>query len=140
MTRIRFTRGEARLIAFAVGTSLLIGASTISPLPAHGATADQPDEPVFGNTITIDIPGVFTARRYMDPDHSWRQTSDSGDSRGTWQVVGDKLCFTQIEPVPDASRPAECPPNSPHKLGDKWINIDPMTGNTVDIQLVAGRP
>ena len=140
MNRIKFTQGEARLIAFAIGVSLLIGASTLTPFPARGATLGQPDEPVFGNTITIDIPGVYTARRYIDPDHSWRQTSDGGDSHGTWTIDGDKICFTQIEPVPDASRPPECPSNSPHRLGDRWINIDPVTGNTVNIGLVAGRP
>jgi hypothetical protein len=136
MIRFKLTRGEGRAIGFAAGMSLLIAASALTPQPAHGAESVQPNEPVFGNTITIDIRGKFSARRYMDADHSYTQT---GGVRGTWEIVGDDICFTQIEPPREGLEP-ECPPNAPHRLGDTWTNIDANTGNTVVIGLVAGRP
>jgi hypothetical protein len=133
MTSINITH----LIGGLIGAGF--GLATMMAAPPVNADAVGLNEPVFGNTITIDIVGAYHAVRYIDPDHSWRDESNEGELRGTWAVEGANVCFTQTDPTPEPGRERICNPNVPHKLGDSWNNTDPVTGNMVVIGLVGGR-
>jgi hypothetical protein len=103
--------------------------------PLAVATPD-PMAAAYDNTITIEIPGLYSARQYIDPDHSWRLVSSDGNTRGTWSVAGGRVCLAQTAPP----GPTLCHPAEAHAVGDSWLNIDPASGQTVIIGLVAGRP
>jgi hypothetical protein len=115
-----------------------------SLLLASAAFAEEAGDPMafnFGNTITIDIPAVFyKAIQFTDPDHKWRRIEDGRiAARGVWAVKAGVACFTQTDPKPAPQDKPICNPTIEHQIGDTWINVDPNTGNTVLLGLVAGR-
>jgi hypothetical protein len=134
MARLNISHLTNALVSVAVGVMTMM----VAP-PLNGADASGLNEPVFGNTITIDIPRMYHAVRFIDPDHSWRQVGDDGELRGTWSVEGGDVCFDQTDPKPGPGMDHNCNPNAPHKIGDTWNNTDPVTGNLVVIGLVEGR-
>jgi hypothetical protein len=105
--------------------------------PALGSAQDRPD-PIavnYGNTIVLAIEPVWHARQYIDPDHTWRQVADDGETRGTWSFDGQKTCLVQTEPV----GPTRCHQSAGRKVGDRWTNRDADLGMTIQIELVKGR-
>jgi hypothetical protein len=92
----------------------------------------------FANTLTIEIPGVWKAKRYFAADHTYWQTGDDGEVKGTWSIEDGKVCTVQV-------------PAKPHRLekycnigigkhaGDAWDDHDPMSGNRITFALVPGR-
>jgi hypothetical protein len=107
-------------------------------IPGAAVAQDKfdPMASAYGNTIVLSIGNVWTARQYVDPDHSWRQVSDDGEVRGTWSYLGDRVCMRQTAPP----GPTYCHAPLERKVGDRWTNVDPDQGFTVQIELVKGRP
>jgi hypothetical protein len=50
----------------------------------------------FANTLTIEIPGVWKAKRYFAADHTYWQTGDDGEVKGTWAIEDGKVCTVQV--------------------------------------------
>lgn len=115
----------------AAGLMLAVGLAQAQETPPA-----DPMAATYGNTITIDIPPFYSARQFIDPDHTWRQVDSEGDVvLGTWKVEDGKVCFSETQPA----GPTRCHPAVPRKVGDRWTNEDPAVGATIEIGLVAGR-
>src|SRR5258706_8196598 len=71
--------------------------------PAVAQTA-APDEAValgdfFEGTLEIAVPaGDWTAKRYLSPDHTYRETGSDGPVHGTWAIRDGKICTTADRP------------------------------------------
>ena len=108
----------------------LAGSPSPSPDPMAG---------FYGNTVTIAVPdGYYYARRYIDPDGTWREPRGDGFIGGKWAFENGQVCSWQTEPaVQDATRYCYAP--VARKVGDEWTSTDPNTGNLVIQRLEAGR-
>jgi hypothetical protein len=116
--------------------SIIILAMAIGSPAAAQDRAPDPMAAAFGNTIEILVPPLWSARQYIDPDHTWRQiASDGAEVRGTWKAENGQGCLTQTQPA----GPTYCHPLQPRKVGDVWTNEDPDTGSTTFISLKGGR-
>ena len=90
----------------------------------------------YGNTIVMTIPPYWSARQYIEPDHSWRQVDNNGRVvLGTWKVEKGQNCLTETKP----RGPTRCYPLTQHKVGDLWTNQDAESGQTVFLTIEAGR-
>ena len=116
--------------------------SSILAMPP-GARAAQADDSAaiagyFGATLTIDIPDMYSAKRYFAPDHSYTETGDDGDVHGTWSIKNGKVCT--IQSAEHLDRPREyCNLGLGRKPGETWLDKDPVTGNQITFALIAGR-
>ena len=125
------TLGAVGLMA----TSLVLFAP---PVLAAGA-ADEGMADFFANTLVVSVPSApWVDKRYLSPDHTYRDEGDSGDQRGTWVIEGGKLCVTPEKPSKYGA-PRYCNPGPGKKLGEFWNDEDPITGNTVVFALTPGR-
>ena len=113
---------------------------------ALSAAAAEPSEAAtmadfFTGTLKIDVPnGDWSAKRYLSPDHSYRETGSDGEVRGTWAVRDGKVCTTAQKPVVGDDRiPTYCNAILGRHAGEMWKDADPVTGNTVLFKLSAGR-
>jgi hypothetical protein len=107
----------------------------------YKALAGEPDPMAgfYGNTVTIYVPAVaYAARRYIDPDGTWREPNDSGDVRGVWKIENGQVCSWQTEPKLTDPR-HYCYPVVARKVGDRWVTRDPDTGNEVVQAIEKGR-
>lgn len=105
---------------------------------AHAAPAADPMAGFYGNTATIAVPPYYFARRYVDPDGTWREPRGSDWIRGVWKVEDGQICSWQTEPaVHDARR--YCYPIVARKVGEEWITVDPNTGSEVFQKIEPGR-
>jgi hypothetical protein len=109
---------------------------------AAAAAADPPSDPMagfYGNTLSVDVPaGFYSARRFIDPDGTWREPHGSDWIRGVWRIEGGQVCSWQTEPPVHQPR-HYCYPVTARKVGDRWVTTDPDTGNPVYQSLEPGR-
>jgi hypothetical protein len=107
-----------------------------------GAGAAQSPDPMagfYGNTVTIDVPaGYYSARRFVDPDGTWREPRGSDFVRGVWRIEDGQVCSWQTDPPVQNPR-HYCYPAVARKVGERWTTIDPDTGNTVYTAIEPGR-
>jgi hypothetical protein len=115
-------------------------------LLAGAARAQGPDESsvmrdFFSGTLEIDVPaGNWSAKRYLAPDHTYREEGSDGAVRGTWAVRDGKVCTTAQRPVESEDRTATyCNAILDKHAGEMWRDADPVTGNIVLFKLTAGR-
>ena len=101
---------------------------------AFAQTGDDLMKAAFGNTVAVEIPGVYEAKSYYDADHTYRTVTAEGEVKGKWRVDGDKLCLTQTEPAMAEDCSAKL---APRKVGDKWT--DNSAGVELTIAIVEGR-
>lgn len=123
------------LIQIAAAASAILAAPAVAP-----AAADDPLAPFYGNTLTISVPaGYYYARRFIDPDGTWREPRGDGFVRGRWERTPDgRTCHWQVDP-PVHNPTRYCYAPEARKVGDEWTTTDPNTGNLVIQKLEAGR-
>jgi hypothetical protein len=118
---------------------LLAGAALAGagPAAAQLSPADAAMQPFFGADLQIDNLEGWHAQRYLAADHTYRQTGSDREVSGTWSVEAGKLCTVQTSPPPGPDRARRyCNLGPGHKLGDKWQDRDPVTGNAIFFALV----
>jgi len=95
----------------------------------------------FTGTLEIDVPnGDWSAKRYLAPDHTYREVGSDGVVKGRWMVRDGKVCTTAEKPVESGDRTATyCNAILDRRAGDTWKDADPVTGNAVFFKLTAGR-
>ena len=93
----------------------------------------------YGNTVTISVPdGYYFARRFIDPDGTWREPRGGDEIRGVWRIDDGQVCSWQTAPPVQNPR-HYCYPVIARKVGDKWTTTDPDTGSTVYTAIEPGR-
>lgn len=120
---------------------------TFALLAAGGALAlgpaqAQPADPMagyYGNRLKIELAsGYWSGVRVFSPDHTFRDAFDAegqkGTAKGRWTIEDGKICVLADEP--GAAR--FCNLGLGKKVGDKWIDHDPYTGNEVRFTLEPG--
>lgn len=106
---------------------------------AHAAPGGDPMAGFYGATVEIAVPAAgYFARRYIDPDGTWREPRGSASIRGVWKVENGQVCSWQTEPAVHNPR-RYCYPATARKPGDEWVTLDPDTGNEVVQRLAPGR-
>ncbi|MGD2131448.1 MAG: hypothetical protein PVI23_01565 [Maricaulaceae bacterium] len=122
------------------GAVAVLGAVVLASAAACDDTVTEESElvePFFGNTIAVALPDLFyEAEWHVDPDHTYRVFSSMGDESGRWDVVDGEICFERTEPQAASSM---CYPAARRTVGESWSEIDPYTGNTVEMSLIEGR-
>jgi hypothetical protein len=116
-------------------------------LLAAASPAAKPDEAAllhdfFAGTLEIDVPagGPWSAKRYLAPDHTYRETGSDGEVRGTWALQDGKVCTTaERPPIDEDHTKTYCTEAVGKHAGDTWRAPDPVTGNAVFFKLSAGR-
>ncbi|MGA0604773.1 hypothetical protein ACO2Q0_02130 [Phenylobacterium sp. VNQ135] len=128
----RLRRWKKRMIG--LGVAFLVFAAD----GAAGAPLDaDPLSAFYGATLEISTLDGWRAERRIRPDHTFTQTGSDGAVEGTWTLEAGKLCTTQRRPAPPADRAATyCNTGPGQKLGDKWIDRDPVTGNAIFFSLI----
>jgi hypothetical protein len=82
----------------------------------------------------------YKAKRYVDPDGTWRMTSNyTGAAAGKWEAKDGKTCFTQSEPMPEEGYRRICNDQVARAIGDVWFSSDVVTGNLLHWEVVKGR-
>jgi hypothetical protein len=118
-------------------------AALAAVLGGDAVAVPPPPEPgmegYFANTLEIGVPAALWAtRRYFERDHTYRDSGDGGETRGTWSVENGKLCTVPEKPLqPEWNRFCNLPLGP--KAGDTWASTDPYTQNTVLLRLAPGR-
>jgi hypothetical protein len=131
------------IVAPALPAEPAAAAPAPAPVTAPAAAPAAGDDPMaafYGNTLTISVPdGYYFARRYIDPDGTWREPSGDGWIRGAWARTPDgKICNWQTEPA--VQNPTRyCYPPVSHRVGEEWTTKDPNTGNDVVQKIEPGR-
>lgn len=115
-------------------------ASVIAATAAAPAPSDDDMAAFYGNTLTIAVPdGYYHARRYIDPDGTWREPRGSAWIKGAWARTPDGgTCHWQTDP-PMHNPTRYCYPRQNRKVGDEWTTTDPNTGNVVMQRIEPGR-
>ena len=94
-------------------------------------------EPAFANTIVSTYPDGRQAKAWLNRDGSYRgQGRGGGVTSGRWSLKGEKVCLRQQRPVPIPL--SYCTPVHQGGVGTTWSG-KAVTGETVQLQLVAGR-
>lgn len=93
----------------------------------------------YGNTVTIAVPdGYYYARRFVDPDGTWREPRGDGFIRGRWAWENGQVCSWQTEPA--IVNPTHfCYAPVVRRVGEEWTSTDPNTGNLVIQKIEPGR-
>lgn len=128
-----------RIAIGALAAALLAGAASAQALAPADEAAAMRD--FFTGTLEIDNPaGSWSAKRFFAGDHTYRETGSDGDVRGTWAIEKGKICTARANPQADPDRTARyCNEGLGRRVGDKWSDADPVTGNLVLFSLTAGR-
>jgi len=92
----------------------------------------------YDNTVTIAVPPWYFARRYVDPDGTWREPRGSDWIRGVWKIEGGQVCSWQTEPKVHEPR-HYCYPIVARKVGEEWTTTDPDSGAEVFQKIEPGR-
>lgn len=108
-------------------------------LPAEPPAERSEMRGFFGATLSITILGQWTAERYFEPDHTYRQTGGDGAVHGVGAIRDGRICTTQDNP-PSGRLATYCNTGPGHAPGDSWKDVDPQTGATLLMTLTAGRP
>ncbi|MGZ3376706.1 MAG: hypothetical protein ACXU8S_08925 [Phenylobacterium sp.] len=126
-------------LASGLAFSVALAAPAFAQAPPGDEAAALRD--FFTGTLEIDVPaGPWSAKRYLAPDHTYRETGSDGPVRGTWAVRDGKVCTTAERPVQDDDRTATyCNAILGKHAGDQWKDADPVTGNAVFFTLKPGR-
>lgn len=91
---------------------------------------------LYGNTVAIWYPDKTSDTLYLLPDGAYRLGSvQIGDTEGTWEVEGDKVCLTQTTPA--TTRPNICLSLVSKKPGDSWQDVG-RGGQPVTIEVDKG--
>ena len=118
---------------FALGLSALATAQATEP------PKPDPMASFYGNTVTIAVPdGYYYAKRFVDPDGTWREPRGSNWIRGVWKLEGGQVCSWQTEPAVQNPR-RYCYAPVRREIGEEWTTTDPDTGNLVIQRLEPGR-
>jgi hypothetical protein len=89
--------------------------------------------------VNRDVPaGYYRARRFVDPDGTWREPRGDAWIRGVWRIEGGQVCSWQTDP-PVSNPRHYCYPPVARKVGERWTTIDPDTGATVYQAIEPGR-
>jgi len=118
----------------------VIAASAFAPPPSPASSGDDPMAAFYGNTLTVAVPdGYFYARRFIDPDGTWREPRGSAWIKGAWERMPDgKTCHWQTDPpVHNPTRYCYTPVR--RQVGEEWTSTDPNTGNVVIQKIEPGR-
>ena len=125
-----------------VVASLVLMSGILAVPAASGAQTPPADAAAmagyFGNTLNIEIPDMYSAKRYFAPDHTYTETGDDGDVHGTWSIKDGKVCTVQSQEYLDRLK-EYCNLGLGRKPGDTWVDHDPMTGNRITFTLTVGR-
>jgi hypothetical protein len=105
---------------------------------ACGAWADSSlVDKAFGNTIVSTYPDGRTAELWLKADGSYTAEGRRHDpSRGHWRVKGNRLCLSQVRPVPSPFSYCTAIPSS--GMGRSW-SAKAVTGERITVRLVHGR-
>jgi hypothetical protein len=123
----------------------LIGAGLVAGAAPHAVHAAQSDEAAqmaafFKSTLEIrTAAGDWSAERYMEADHTYRERGSDGELRGAWRIENGKICTTPGKPLGDDRAATYCNIGLGKKVGDAWNDQDPVTGATVMFKLKPGR-
>jgi len=131
-------QGRQRPLALALLLALPLAASTVAAQTPPAANDTAAMAGYFGNTLTISIPDMYSAKRYFAPDHTYTETGDDGDVHGTWSIKDGKVCTTQSQKYLDRLK-EYCNLGVGKKAGETWADKDPLTGNRITFALVSGR-
>ena len=115
----------------------LVVSSGVSAQPA-GEAAAMGD--FFTGTLEIANPnGDWSARRWLAPDHTYRESGSDGEVRGTWKIENGKICTTADHRLGVDRAATYCNVGVGKKAGEGWKDEDPVTGNLVLFKLTPGR-
>jgi hypothetical protein len=90
----------------------------------------------FGNTIVSTYPDGRTAELWLSPDGSYTAEGRKHDpSRGHWRVKGDRLCLSQVRPIPSPFSYCTTIPSS--GMAREWP-AKAVTGERITVKLVHG--
>ncbi len=93
--------------------------------------------PTFGNTLLSTYPDGRTARMWLQPGGRFEGRGRRGGlSSGVWRVRNGEVCLSQRRPIPLPG--AFCTPIVRGGIGTRWT-ARAVTGETIQVQLVAGR-
>jgi hypothetical protein len=91
----------------------------------------------FGNTIVSTYPDGRTGELWLAPGGAYTAKGRRGDpSRGHWRVKGDRLCLTQVRPIPALG--SFCTPIPEAGMGKPW-SAKAVTGEAITVKVVEGR-
>ncbi|MFZ5718456.1 MAG: hypothetical protein ACOY5Y_03210 [Pseudomonadota bacterium] len=113
---------------------------TATAAAAEEAAPGDPMAAFYGNTLTIAVPDAYYyARRFVEPDGTWREPRGSGEIRGAWERMPDRsTCHWQTEPA--IHNPTRyCYPPETRRVGEEWTTTDPNTGNLAIQKIEPGR-
>jgi len=132
MTRCFLSTG-----ALAASLVLLSAAPQAAAQPT-GDTQAMAD--FFTGTLEIDVlAGNWSAKRYVAPDHTYREVGGDGEIKGTWAIQNGKICTTASSPLGDNRAKTYCNLGLGKHIGESWPDSDPVTDNAVMFRLQAGR-
>jgi hypothetical protein len=129
-----------RAVPGILGAGLLL--CGVGPVDAQTAPPNEAAtlNDFFNGTLEIDVPASdWSAKRYLAPDHTYRETGSDGPVHGTWALQDGKVCTTADRPLGDDRLKTYCTAGLGKHVGDAWRAEDPVTGNTVMFRLMPGR-
>jgi hypothetical protein len=116
----------------------MISAALLSALALFQSSPGEAElGPVFGNTLVSTYPDGRTARLWMKSGGTYDGVGRRGEhTSGVWRVRDDRVCFSQRRPIPMPG--SYCTPIVRGGVGARWT-ARAVTGETIQVQLVAGR-
>jgi hypothetical protein len=115
----------------------LVLSGLLASLAVCGARADPSlVEKAFGNTIVSTYPDGRTAELWLKPDGSYTAEGRRHDpSRGHWRIKGNRLCLSQVRPIPSPFSYCTAIPST--GMGRAWP-AKAVTGERITVRLVHG--
>lgn len=136
MQKMSFARAAAVMV--------LAAASMAVALPAMAANM----EARFGNTMLGTRPDGTVLKIYYNKDHTFTGeltpagSPTSFEAKGTWRLVGEKLCVKPEGGPGGKDAPESCALLKGDKVGDKWqTQVQGTDGKPVmqTVEIVKGR-
>jgi hypothetical protein len=117
-----------------------LSASPLAAAPASTGDGTPAMGDFFTGTLEIANPnGEWSARRWLAPDHTYRETGSDGVVHGTWKIENGKICTTADHKLGVDRASTYCNVGVGKKTGEGWKDEDPVTGNLVLFKLTPGR-
>ena len=115
----------------------LVLSSLLTSLAVCGARADPSlVDRAFGNTIVSTYPDGRTAELWLKRDGTYTAEGRRHDpSRGHWRIKGNRLCLTQVRPIPSLF--SFCTPIPSTGMNQAWA-AKAVTGERITVRLVHG--
>jgi hypothetical protein len=127
-----------RAIVIAAVAALSAGFAVAAPAPAVDEAAAMAD--FFKGTLEIDnLAGQWSARRWLAPDHTYREVGSDGEVHGAWKIESGKICTTADHKLGLDRAATYCNVGVGKTTGESWKDTDPVTGNVVLFKLSPGR-